>query len=301
MDMYPKYISPFGYQTNNGKIDSYGVDHSGFTTRDELEYQFARDKREQDLMNQYNAQGIIKNFPQYGTNFWGNSANNYGFGMTNIADNITNMKNTTTPIPVATAIPQQQVPNNIKPQNTLANVTNDVIQLPYVFSQDMRNKLGNLESNNQYNIHITQGGGMGAFGKYQIRQPGLIDIGYMDRNGNWTGKNGIYSANDFLNSPQKQEQILDEYLKSNYQQLKNKGALAYLGIPMHGLVNDFDITNTGLLAASHREGAGAVNNYLNNLVKNQNGRYYINYDGIADNRLSEMFKRIETRLRNFEK
>lgn len=93
--MYPKYISPFGYQTNNGKIDSYGVDHSGFTTRDELEYQFARDKREQDLMKQYNAQGITKNFPQYGTNFWGNSANNYGFGMTNIGSNIVNMKNTT--------------------------------------------------------------------------------------------------------------------------------------------------------------------------------------------------------------
>ena len=74
MDMYPKYISPFGYQTNDGKIDSYGVDHSGFTTRDEIEYQFARNKREQDLMKQYNAQGITKNFPHYGTNFWRNSA-----------------------------------------------------------------------------------------------------------------------------------------------------------------------------------------------------------------------------------
>ena len=94
MDMYPKYISPFGYQTNNGKIDSYGVDHSGFTTRDELEYQFARDKREQDLMKQYNAQGITSNYPQYGTNFWGNSANNYGFGNSNISANIENMQNT---------------------------------------------------------------------------------------------------------------------------------------------------------------------------------------------------------------
>ena len=219
--------------------------------------------------------------------------------MTNIANNIANMQNITTPIPVATAVPQQQ--GVTYAQNTLTNVTNDTVQLPYVFSQDMRNKLGNLESNNQYNIHTPQGGGIGALGRYQIRQPGLIDVGYMDRNGNWTGKNGIYSADDFLNSPQKQEQILDEYLKSNYQQLKNKGALNYLGTPMHGIVNDFDITNTGLLAASHREGAGAVNNYLNNLVKNRNGQYYINYDEITDNRLSEMFKRIETRLRNFEK
>ena len=39
MDMYPKYISPFGYQTGNNRIDSYGVNHSGFTTRDEIEYQ----------------------------------------------------------------------------------------------------------------------------------------------------------------------------------------------------------------------------------------------------------------------
>ena len=45
---------------------------------------------ENELKAQYNAQGITKNFPQYGTNFWGNSANNYGFGMTNIADNIAN-------------------------------------------------------------------------------------------------------------------------------------------------------------------------------------------------------------------
>ena len=209
--------------------------------------------------------------------------------MTNIADNIANMKNNFTPIAVVSFVMQHQKQSNAQPH------------IPYIFSEDMRNKLGNLESNNQYHIHTVQGGGIVALGKYQIRRPGFIDIGYMDKNGNWTGKNGIYSSEDFLNSPQKQEQILDEYLKSNYQQLKNKGALNYLGTPMHGLVNDFNITNTGLLAASHREGSGAVNNYLNNLVKNRNGQYYINYDEITDNRLSEMFKRIETRLRNFEK
>ena len=286
--MYGNYVSPLGYQNADSGIDSYGVNHNGFSTRDELAYQAARQQRENQIIQNYNNQGITSNYPQYGTNFWGNSANNYGFGTSNIEANIENMKNTLNQ-PIQHA------------QNTSPQMANDVVQLPYIFSQDMRNKLGNLESNNQYHIHTTQGGGIGALGKYQIRQPGFIDIGYMDSSGNWTGKNGIYSADDFLNSPQKQEQILDEYLKSNYQQLKNKGALNYVGTPMHGLVNDFDITNTGLLAASHREGAGAVNNYLNNLVKNQNGRYYINYKGIADNRLSEMFKRIETRLRNFEK
>ena len=49
---------------------------------------------------------ITSNYPQYGTNFWGNSANNYGFGMTNIAGNIENMQNNPTPIPMTTAAPQ---------------------------------------------------------------------------------------------------------------------------------------------------------------------------------------------------
>ena len=79
MDFYGKYKSPLGYYNNANQIDSYGVNHSGFTTRDELEYQFARQQRENELMNQCKAQGITENFPQYGVNFWGNSANNYGF------------------------------------------------------------------------------------------------------------------------------------------------------------------------------------------------------------------------------
>ncbi|MDD7313583.1 MAG: hypothetical protein PUH03_04435 [bacterium] len=45
------------------------MNHSGFTTRDELEYQFARQQRENELMNQCKAQGITENFPQYGANF----------------------------------------------------------------------------------------------------------------------------------------------------------------------------------------------------------------------------------------
>ena len=46
MDWYAKYKSPLGYQTGENHIDSYGVDHSGFSTRDELEYQFARQNKE---------------------------------------------------------------------------------------------------------------------------------------------------------------------------------------------------------------------------------------------------------------
>ncbi len=42
MDIWKKYKSPLGYYNNDNQIDSYGVDHSGVSTRDELNYQMAR-------------------------------------------------------------------------------------------------------------------------------------------------------------------------------------------------------------------------------------------------------------------
>ncbi len=95
MEMYPRYKSPLGYMSGDNRIDSYGVNHSGFTTRDELEYQVARQKRENQLIQNYNRQGITGNYPQYGTNFWGNPENNYGFGDSNIQKNIENMQDQT--------------------------------------------------------------------------------------------------------------------------------------------------------------------------------------------------------------
>ena len=72
-------------------IDSYGVDHNGFSTRDELAYQFARDKREGKLLDYYQSQGINDNYPQLGTDFWGNNAaDNYGFGSSDIEGKIDN-------------------------------------------------------------------------------------------------------------------------------------------------------------------------------------------------------------------
>ena len=120
MDMYPKYKSPFGYQVGDNGIDSYGVNHSGFSLRDEIEYQTARDQRESQLMQMYNQQGITENYPQYTTNFWGDAGNNYGFGSSNITDAISaHPAMNTTPVPI-TQTPQVQT------QATLSN-TNNVV------------------------------------------------------------------------------------------------------------------------------------------------------------------------------
>ncbi len=98
MSFYKQYTSPLGYVSNGNPIDTYGVDHSGFTTRDELQYQTARINRENDLMTQMNNQGITENYPQYTTNFWGSSSdNNYGFGTSNIGNNIENMQTSSQP------------------------------------------------------------------------------------------------------------------------------------------------------------------------------------------------------------
>ena len=95
MDIWDEIKKLSGYQSGNGGVDSYGVDHSGFTTRDELEYQNARLNRENQLAQHFSQMGIAQeNYPQFGTNFWGGSAeNNYGFGTSNIKQNIENFTN----------------------------------------------------------------------------------------------------------------------------------------------------------------------------------------------------------------
>ena len=95
MKMFNKFQSPLGYQVTDDLIDTYGVDHSNFSARDEVEYQFARQNKENQLIQNYNNQGLSDNYPQYGTNFWGNPDNNYGFGSSNIHDNIENRENRT--------------------------------------------------------------------------------------------------------------------------------------------------------------------------------------------------------------
>ena len=94
MDIWPKYKSPLGYLAGDSKIDTYGVDHSKFSSRDEIAYQMARADREEQLIKNFNSQGINKDYPQYGTNFWGgNAENNYGFGSSDISENIENVTN----------------------------------------------------------------------------------------------------------------------------------------------------------------------------------------------------------------
>ncbi len=112
-------------------IDSYGVDHSGFTTRDEVAYQTARQQREKRIMQNYNGQGITQDYPQYGTDFWGSSPeNNYGFGASNITPNVENMQNT--PVPNDNTINSSQN-KDLGYDNLSSNAQNEInIQKNYI-------------------------------------------------------------------------------------------------------------------------------------------------------------------------
>ena len=120
--MYRNFKSQLGYENGENKIDSYGVDHSNFSLRDEVSYQMARTNRENELIKNYNNQGITQDYPQYSNNFWGNNpANNYGFGTSNISDNIENVTN---------SLKNQNYgfdtnTNNLKPNNVYNTVGNN--------------------------------------------------------------------------------------------------------------------------------------------------------------------------------
>ena len=146
MDMFRKFKSIFGYENNDdekNKIDSYGVDHSNFSLRDEIEYQMARNNREEQFKQSYNNQGITDNYPQFGKSFWGNnSENNYGFGSSNISENIEQMKSKGFPTLEETLQYQNQMNN----QNSMTTPT------PWGQSS-----LGQNSANNSYKLSLSTG------------------------------------------------------------------------------------------------------------------------------------------------
>lgn len=127
------------------------------------------------------------------------------------------------------------------------------------FLEDLgaRESGGNYKALNEY----------GYAGKYQMGEAALIDSGYYKKttrryNNDWcgefTGKDGVNSLQDFLNNPQAQENAQIIFKKKQWSYLKAVGAAKYLG----RIINGYEITPSGLLAGAHLKGAGSVIEYL---------------------------------------
>lgn len=107
-----------------------------------------------------------------------------------------------------------------------------------VLDDDFYNRLALDESSHNYKAYNPQGGGFGAHGKYQMRKPILQDLGYVDRKGNFTGKDGINSIQDFYNNHDVQEKAVRDMMQINYGYLKKLNLLKYIGTKVSGVVND---------------------------------------------------------------
>ena len=134
---------------------------------------------------------------------------------------------------------------------------------------DFYNDLGARESGGNYSSVNKYG----YVGKYQMGEAAMVDAGYYkkpsgkynnDWSGQFTGKDGVYSVQDFLKNKQAQENAQKAFKQAQWNQLKAIGADKYIGKEINGV----KITQSGLLAAAHLKGPGAVKEYLQSDGKN---------------------------------
>ena len=231
MNIYKKYTTPFGYVADGNQVDAYGVDHSGFSTRDELEYQFARQERENQLTESLKQQGIEpENYPQLGNSFWGNNPeDNYGFGTSNISANIENRQNQYTN---SALFPKSMANDDMVynlAQNTNHNTASDVTtpaKPNIIFDDVYYSELGKNGNVIYQGTNYHEGGysdrinDLGGPTNYGITQDSL------DEYNNWNSplKTGFNFSKDVEKLPQKQaKQIMDEmyYQRYNINKLQN--------------------------------------------------------------------------------
>ena len=122
--------------------------------------------------------------------------------------------------------------------------------------------LGLRESSGRYDVENP----WGYLGKYQMGEEALIDASYYlqdgtaknDWKGQWTGKDGVWSKEDFLSSPWAQENAIRIFMEKLWSYIQTLGLDAYVGKSVSGV----RITPSGLLASAHLLGVGTLKSFL---------------------------------------
>ena len=124
--------------------------------------------------------------------------------------------------------------------------------------------LGFRESSDNYQAD----NGLGYIGRYQLGKLVLISLGYYTDDGNlgggayidsnFTGLNGIFSRQDFLDDQTVQDDAVVELARRNWNQLRFNDVEFYAGQTLNGV--EFSVT--GLLGAAHLVGAQAVADWI---------------------------------------
>ena len=139
----------------------------------------------------------------------------------------------------------------------------------YKSLQDWLEELGKRESSGRYDVVNSAG----YMGKYQMGEMALADSGYYQKtsgkyNNDWsgyfTGKDNVYTKEDFLNNHEAQENAIREFKKKQWSYLQNNGSTKAIGSTINGI----PITESGLLSGAHLVGHGETAKYINS-----NGKY----------------------------
>ena len=101
----------------------------------------------------------------------------------------------------------------------------------------------------------------GYIGKYQFGESALIDLGYYkadgtkknDWEGSWTGKHGIDTRSEFLNSEAAQDVAAREWVALLCKRMKKMKLDAFIGKTIKGI----KITESGIIAGAHLKGFGS--------------------------------------------
>lgn len=109
----------------------------------------------------------------------------------------------------------------------------------------------------------------GYLGKYQMGEGALADTGYykgrskgnlQEWQGQFTGKDNVYSKDDYLKNHRAQDNAMQENVKKQWNYAKAFGYDKSVGSKINGI----EVTPSGLLAGMHLIGSGGVGNYLKN-------------------------------------
>lgn len=123
--------------------------------------------------------------------------------------------------------------------------------------EDFLDALGFRESTDDY----TKVNRYGYMGRYQMGGMALEEAGFKDENGEWTAlahSCGVYSKEDFLNSPQAQEQAIRAYHRTVCRYIRYYELEDYIGTTYCGV----KVTRSGLLSACHLVGVGSMKKAL---------------------------------------
>jgi hypothetical protein len=120
-----------------------------------------------------------------------------------------------------------------------------------------------MESGGDYQVVNT----LNFLGAYQFGEAALIDLGYVRRDrdvydnnysGGWTGKNGVHSVNDFLQSRYAQDAAAEEWINLMWAYLEERNLDDYAWTEVGGI----HLTPSAMLAATHLLGADAMDRFV---------------------------------------